>query len=47
MLILALKYAMKKKKTETGRFNYYLITANNTKWQAKQQTRNIRTGPKI
>jgi hypothetical protein len=24
-----------------------LIKANNNKWQAKQQTGNIRTGPKI
>ena len=36
-----------KEDSEIGRSNYYLIKANNTKWQAKQQTRNIRTGPKI
>jgi hypothetical protein len=33
--------------SEIGTSNYYLIKANNTKWQIKQQTRNIRTGPKI
>ena len=36
-----------KEDSEIGRSNYYLIKANNTKWQAKQQTRNIRTGPKM
>jgi hypothetical protein len=32
-----------KEDSEIGRSNYYFIKANNTKWQAKQQTRNIRT----
>ena len=41
------KYNEEKEDSETGRSNYYLIKANNTKWQVKQQTRNIRTGPKI
>lgn len=36
-----------KEDSEIGRPNYYLIKANNTKWQAKQQIRNIRRGPKI
>lgn len=41
------KYNEEKEDSEIGRSNYYLIKANNNKWQAKQQTRNIRTGPKI
>jgi hypothetical protein len=36
-----------KEDSEIGRSNYYLIKANSIKWQAKQQTRNIRTGPEI
>lgn len=41
------KYNEEKEDSEIGRSNYYLIKANNTKWQAEQQTRDIRTGQTI